>query len=505
MLGNFPQAFTHVSLVNGAYNFEHVTGPALHRADGAEAPELTRSQQEEELRHGSRHLQFLLVGGAAAVAFAIRAHLLLTSPPTLFPSTDNTWYDAVARSIEDGHLGRLPAVGGGRVLSIRFPPAYPFVLAVGRSLLFWVNSFDAHLWTGAALGALATGAGATLTWRLGRRAPVRVRALATIAAGLLFAMHPGVVGASVSLMSEALVLPIVAFVLLVIDRLVTGDGHRWEAVVLGALLAVGALTRSEGIVLLAAAVVGGYAVSRTVRTPADPGWWRSPSASGRDRVVLRRLGRGGAPGRDGDEQRVVAARCELSGHTHGRRHRLLEHRVSDHSGSRSLGRDGTPIESAGRVPQAPLRAATADRRPGEAELSNLQADAAIDEIFDSPLDTAAAVPVRVLRGLGLYWSPLQDEQEVFEGRNHSWEVAGRWFNIALILPFALLTLTAAVFRRSRIGATLRDLVEARRLLPSLALAAAWVVTITVSYGGARFRAAIEPSLAVFAGLGSRSW
>ena len=39
MLGNFPQAFTHVSLVNGAYNFDHVTGPAAHRADGAEAPE----------------------------------------------------------------------------------------------------------------------------------------------------------------------------------------------------------------------------------------------------------------------------------------------------------------------------------------------------------------------------------------------------------------------------------------------------------------------------------
>ncbi len=104
----------------------------------------------------------------------MRAYLLLTSPPALFPSTDNTWYDAVARSIEDGHLGRLPAVGGGRVLSIRFPPAYPSVLAVGRSLLFWVNSFDAHLWTGAALGALATGAVAALTWRLGRRAPLRV-------------------------------------------------------------------------------------------------------------------------------------------------------------------------------------------------------------------------------------------------------------------------------------------------------------------------------------------
>ena len=92
--------------------------------------------------------------------------------------------------------------------------------------------------------------------------------------------------------------------------------------------------------------------------------------------------------------------------------------------------------------------------PGEAEISGLQTDAATDEIVDHPVDTAAAVPVRLLRGLGLYWSPLQDSQEVFEGRNHSWEVVGRWFNIVLVLPFALLTLVAAVARRSRIGARL---------------------------------------------------
>ena len=34
MLGNFPQAFTHVSLVNSAYNLDHDTSPAAHRADG---------------------------------------------------------------------------------------------------------------------------------------------------------------------------------------------------------------------------------------------------------------------------------------------------------------------------------------------------------------------------------------------------------------------------------------------------------------------------------------
>ena len=34
MLGNFPQAFTHVSLVNGAYNLDKVSGPAVRRAEG---------------------------------------------------------------------------------------------------------------------------------------------------------------------------------------------------------------------------------------------------------------------------------------------------------------------------------------------------------------------------------------------------------------------------------------------------------------------------------------
>jgi GH15 family glucan-1,4-alpha-glucosidase len=34
MLGNFPQAFTHVSLVNTAGNLSGVHSPALHRATG---------------------------------------------------------------------------------------------------------------------------------------------------------------------------------------------------------------------------------------------------------------------------------------------------------------------------------------------------------------------------------------------------------------------------------------------------------------------------------------
>ena len=245
----------------------------------------------------------------------MRAYLLLTSPPALFPSTDNTWYDAVTRSIRRATSGDCLPWAGVACSRSASRPATP-LLAVGRSLLFWVDSFDAHLWTGAALGARDR-RGCRAHVASGTARTLRVRGLATIAAGLLFALNPAVVGASVSLMSEALVLPIVAFVLLVIDRLVTGDGHRWEAVVLGALLAIGALTRSEAIVVLTAAVVGGYAVSPPPARRHTVGGGPRHRLRGGDLVVLRRLGRRGAPGRDGDEQRVVAARCELSGHTHG--------------------------------------------------------------------------------------------------------------------------------------------------------------------------------------------
>ena len=257
--------------------------PALHRADGAEAPRIrpVRSRREE-LRRGRGASSFFLWVERHWSRSRCAPTCCSPSPPALFPSTDNTWYDAVARSIEDGHLGRLPAVGGGRVLSIRFPPGYPYC-AGGRTVAAVLGQLLRRppVDRRRARRARRPAAVAALTWRLGRRAPARARALATIAAGLLFALNPAVVGASVSLMSEALVLPIVAFVLLVIDRLVTGDGHRWEAVVLGALLAIGALTRSEAIVVLAAAVVGGYAVSRVrARRAGVRGRWPSPSASG---------------------------------------------------------------------------------------------------------------------------------------------------------------------------------------------------------------------------------
>jgi hypothetical protein len=435
------------------------------------------------------------------VAFALRAVLVTSRPPALFPGSDNTWYDHVAQAFEDGHLGRLPAVGGGRVFSTRFPPAYPVVLALARGALFFLDTRDAHLWTGVLLGTVAAALVAALAWRLAARAGPGRRVLVAAAAGLLFAANPIVVGAAPSLMAETLVLPVAAGVLLVTDRLLAGDGGWPDTVALGALLTVGALTRGEAVVVLGAAVVGAWLAGRARGLGSRP--W------------LVALGFG------------VAAITAWSVVVSVAAHRPVA--VSTNSGSLLLGANCARVDDADgigywspeclRIPDSvPAEAARRARAqdeflqkhfdlppqigaPAEAEISRAQFDDATAQIADHPLRALSAVPMRALRALGLYWSPLQDLQEFYEGRDHQWELVGRWFHLVLVLPFALVAVVGALRRRGGLGARLRALVDARRLVPSLALLAAWIVTIVLSYGSARFRAVAEPSLAVLAGIG----
>ena len=365
-----------------------------------------------------------------------------------------------------------------------------------------VDSQDAHRWVGAVLGAIAAAAVTALGWRLARRAESRSRIVAAGAAGLLFAVNPIVAGAAPSLMAEALILPVAALVLLVTDRLVTGDGHGWDVAALGALLVVGALTRSEAVVVLGAAVVGGWFVARRAHTPARS-WvlalsvgvvavvaWSVVISVASERPVLVSTNSGSL---------LLGANCRETRTADGIGYWAVDclavprDAVSDETARRIAAQERFLARHFALPPQIGA--------PGEADVNRAQFDAATDEIANHPFDTLAAVPMRWLRGLGLYWSPLQDRQEAFEGRDHSWEVAGRWFNIVLVLPFALVTLCGVLFRRSRLRSRLGNVVEVHRLVPSLALIGAWLVTIALSYGSARFRAVVEPSSAVLAGLG----
>ena len=67
MLGNFPQAFTHVSLVNTAGNLSSATRPALHRAAGTDGfqvsgPGPPATAELDSARTGDR-LRLQIVGG----------------------------------------------------------------------------------------------------------------------------------------------------------------------------------------------------------------------------------------------------------------------------------------------------------------------------------------------------------------------------------------------------------------------------------------------------------
>src|SRR5581483_6010998 len=103
---------------------------------------------------------------------------------------------------------------------------------------------------------------AALVWRVSSRATPGVRLVLTAVAGLLIALNPLVIGTTATLMSESLYVPVVAGALLAADHLVT-SGSRVAGVTLGDVVAVGALTRSDGIVVLGAIVVAAVFAARS--------------------------------------------------------------------------------------------------------------------------------------------------------------------------------------------------------------------------------------------------
>ena len=77
-----------------------------------------------------------MFGGVGLAAFVVRAIYAFHAKPSLFFGTDNTWYTTVGRSFAEGDWGRIPGVLEPTVWSLRFPPGYPVVLAIGQRLLF---------------------------------------------------------------------------------------------------------------------------------------------------------------------------------------------------------------------------------------------------------------------------------------------------------------------------------------------------------------------------------
>ena len=444
----------------------------------------------------------LLIGVVAWVAFATHAWYLEAHPPLFFFGQDDTWYDAVATSIARGNWGRVVGSQSLLTFSIRFPWGFPAVLAAGQRLLFWMPPLRAHLWTSVLLGTAAAGLIVLLAWRVTDGAPVRMRTVTAAVAGLLFAINPLLVGAPTGLMAEVLTVPLVCIYLLLVDRVLTGHRGRWTWIGLGVTIAAAGLTRAESLAFLGAATVivvvlradrralgKGCAVAIAIGVVAVAAWSVVASrAAGRPVFVAANSG-----------SLLFGANCPETLHGEA---------IGSWSGGCTPSDFATWPREIHEVmsvqPTSPFGLGPQFGARIEADVSARQLRAALRALREDPGGVLGAMPVRLARGLGVYWSPVEDRLTRFEGRDTTWEARGRWFHALLVLPLVFLGLLAFAWRRSRLGRALGELADRQRLAPAVVLIAVWCVLVLGSYGSARLRAPLEPVFALLAGLGAAS-
>ncbi|MDQ1697303.1 MAG: hypothetical protein QOJ03_2656 [Frankiaceae bacterium] len=192
---------------------------------------------------------FLLWSSIAVVAFDVRAAVIL-STKNFRPINDSADYVRLGVSLAHGHgFGSTHFAPGGGPTALR-PPLWPMALSTSFRVLGH-NLYRARLFE-AGLGALL----AVLVGILGAQLwGERVGAVA----GMVVALYPPLVLTSVSVMSEALFLPLEIGVVIAALAARRSGRVRW-LVVAGVGLGLLALTRPIGIVMLLPAVL-------LVRTP----------------------------------------------------------------------------------------------------------------------------------------------------------------------------------------------------------------------------------------------
>ncbi len=456
------------------------------------------SLEKDGSSRSHRRVAGLLFGSVGAVAFLIRAIYAFDAPPAFFYGSDNTWYVTVARSLADGHWGRVPGFFDPWVFTLRFPPGYPVVLALGQRLLFWVEPTDADRWTSVTIGAAAAVAVAWLLWRLCISTALTTRIVAVGTGGLVFAVNPIVVGASAGLMSEPLAMLMAALVLVQVDRmLVRRAASTTDVIVLGMLIAVGALTRVEGILYLAAPVVAAYLLTRSgarmtrswvaafgIGIVAVIGWSAFGTALAGSPVVITA---NGTP--------MNAANCHASQYGDG---------AGFWRASCSAVVDEKLSPKAERVlfttPANPFALGPSGGPEIEAEVSRAQTKQGFVRVKDRPIGFLRAVPFRLARAVGIYWTDTQRRLDYFEGKDEGWEDVGRWFHLFIVLPLSLVAIAAVLMRRSRLRRRLDRITDPRRLVPALAMLPMWLAMTIVTYGSTRLRAPVEPVLAMLVGI-----
>jgi 4-amino-4-deoxy-L-arabinose transferase-like glycosyltransferase len=378
------------------------------------------------------------------------------------PVGDALTYHLLARLLADGQGYVRPLdliVNGHNVPSAEFPPLWPALLAVAD--LAGLDSPSAHRLVGALLG------GVTIVL-VALTARVLAGPVAGVAAAVVAAVHPQLVGLDGGLMAEAALLPLVAGALLLAVTAVgeRPTGRRGTAVLggLGTLVALAALTRSEAVLLVPALAV-------PVALVAGPG---------DARARLRRLAVVLLP--------VVVLLGAWTVRTATRLDAVVP--LTTNSGTLLAGANCDEVFEGARTGQWSLHCATAslpDPITDEAAAAASMRRAGLRYAGEHLDRLPTVVTLRVLRTFGAWDVGGQLRYESLEGRPYGWLWAGWLFHLVGI---TLAALGAVTLRRRR-----------RPLWVLLVPIGVVVVTAAFAYGNQRFRALAEPSLLVLAGTG----
>jgi 4-amino-4-deoxy-L-arabinose transferase-like glycosyltransferase len=401
------------------------------------------------------------LGVAAAVGVVVRVFHIRQAYPGVLEDGDAGTYRLLAALIADGEGYIRPRIllsTGERIPTAEFPPLWPTLLAM-LDLFGFDGSNEQR-----AFGALIGGVTIVVVGLLA--ASVAGRRVGAVAASLT-AAHPQLVVIDTSLFSEGLAVMLVATALLGVVRarraeegVLAATGLRWWLLA-SAALGLGALTRSEIVLLALVLVIPACRVS-------DRQAWTRATIVGLAGVVVC-IG--------GWTVRNAVSLGDVQPFT-------------NNSGTLLLGANCDAVYSGSEIGLWNYDCADAIDRDGlnEPTFASEQRSAGIDYALDNATDLPAVGVVRILRTFGAWNIRNQLFFESLEGRDYRWLWAG-WFSW---LGLVSLSLGAAVVEKRSVW---------RNRWPLLVPLGVVFATALTSYGNQRFRAIAEPGVLVLAAIG----
>lgn len=184
----------------------------------------------------------------SGLALLLRAAVVMWAKDRFPPADDGSFYHVVAERIAAGEGYTWLWPDGAVTYAAHYPVGYPALLGVGYRLFGASPAVGMGL--NALLGAFAVFAGQRAVLRFGGRRSALI-------AGLLLALHPGLVAYTPALMTEGVSAELLVVAAWLTVRVGFGRGLAWRLLALGACLGLLTLIRPQ--LVLMAPVFGFFA------------------------------------------------------------------------------------------------------------------------------------------------------------------------------------------------------------------------------------------------------